>query len=100
MAQEDWLTLLRVREDETASIIAGLLNSAGIPNEVIGKTTAELPIPDVDVMSRIEIWVPRDRADEARALLNDARDGTSPCASCGHMSSAGGQACEYCGAAM
>ena len=98
MAQDVWPTLLRVRQEETASIISGLLESAGIPNEVIDKGTSELPIPDVESMSRIEILVPPDRVDEARQLLNDAREGTAPCAACGHRTSAGETICEYCGA--
>ena len=100
MAQDDWVTLLRVREEETASVIAGLLDSAGIPNEVIDRAASELPIPAVDSMSRIEIMVPGEQADEARALLNDSREGTAPCRSCGHRSSAEEVRCEYCDAAM
>jgi hypothetical protein len=100
MAQDDWTVLLKVRREETADIVAGLLESAGIPCEVIDKTTSEFPMPAVESMSRLEIWVPQDRVDDARRLLNDAREGTTPCASCGHMSSAAETACEYCGASM
>jgi|SRR5688572_2759996 len=100
MAEDDWTVLLTVAREETADIIAGLLDAAGIPHEVIDKSTSELPVPEVASLSRIEIWVPKDREDEARRLLNEAREGTMPCASCGHMSSASETTCESCGAPM
>jgi hypothetical protein len=100
MAQDDWTVLLTVRREETATIIAGLLDAAGIEHEVIDRSTSEFPVPEVDTLSRFEIWVPEEKADEARRLLNEAREGTMPCASCGHMSSANEAACEYCGSAM
>ena len=97
---DDWVVLMRVRLEPTAHIIEGLLESAGIESEVIDKTASEMPIPVVDTMSRLEIWVPQSRADDARRLLNDAREGTTRCAACGHMSTLGEPACEHCGASM
>lgn len=97
---ERWTSLLRVRREETAAIIQGHLESAGIECEVIDKTTSELPVPVVTTFSYVEIWVPESSAAEARRLLDEARDGTAPCKACGHMSSATEAACEYCGAAL
>ena len=97
---DNWIVLMRVRLELTAHMIEGLLNSAGIEAEVIDKAASEMPIPAVDSMSGLEIWVPEARADEARRLLNDAREGTARCASCGHMSTQGETTCEHCGAAM
>ena len=99
-SDDDWIVLMRVRLEPTAHIIEGLLEAAGIESEVIDKTASEMPVPVVDTMSRLEIWVPEARADEARRLLNDAREGTTPCAACGHMSTVGESTCEHCGAAM
>ena len=98
--EEEWTVLMRVRRDETAEIIHGLLESEGIDCEIVGKDFAEMPVPAVDSLSRREIWVPQARADEARGILNEAREGTAPCSSCGHMSSAEEPACEYCGAPL
>src|SRR5262245_2984898 len=81
-AEERWTSLMRVRGEETAAIIEGLLESAGIDCEVIGKTVSELPVPAVTGLSYVEIWVPESRAAEGRRILDDAREGTSPCKAC------------------
>ncbi|HEY3175775.1 MAG TPA: DUF2007 domain-containing protein [Candidatus Polarisedimenticolia bacterium] len=97
-AEEKWTVLMRVRDDETAEIVRGLLMSGGIECQIVGKAFVEMPVPVVDSLSRIEICVPQARAEEARAILNETREGTAPCPSCGHMSSADAPSCEYCGA--
>ena len=99
-AEEKWAVLMRVRTEETAEIIRGLLESAEIECELVGKGLSEMPMPDVDSDARLEIWVPESRVAEARALLNESREGTAPCRSCGHMSSGEDPVCEYCGATL
>lgn len=98
--EEAWTSLLRVRKPDTAQIIEGLLESAGIECQVVGKSFGEMPVPAVDSLARIDIWVPESRAAEARALLADAREATKACSGCGHLSSADEPACEYCGAVL
>lgn len=99
-SEEKWAVLMRVRTQETAEIIRGLLESSGIECEIVGKAFVEIPVPDVEAMARLEIWVPESFVDDARALLNEAREGTAPCRSCGHMSSDADPSCEYCGATL
>lgn len=99
-AEEKWAVLMRVRTQENAEIVHGLLESSGIECEIVGKAFVEVPVPAIDSMARLEIWVPESCVDDARALLNEARDGTAPCRSCGHMSSDVDPACEYCGATL
>ena len=99
-AEENWAVLMRVRSPETAEIILGLLESGEIECELIGKAFSEVPVPDIDALARLEIWVPESSVEDARALLNDTREGTAPCRSCGHMSSDADPACEYCGATL
>jgi len=99
-SDEKWESLLRVRREDNAEIIRGLLESADIPCEVIDKMAAQMPLPVSTTLSRFEIWVPEARANEARNVLNEAREGTVPCPACGHMSAAEESACEYCGAAL
>ena len=99
-AEENWAVLMRVRKQETAEIILGLLESTGIECEIVGKAFGEVPVPAIDSMARLEIWVPESCVEDARALLNETREGTAPCRSCGHMSSDADSACEYCGATL
>ena len=95
---EPWVALLRARRPDSASIICGLLTSDGIPCQMMNKALSEMPVPAATYASYFEIWVPADQAARARALLNEARQGTVPCPSCGHMSAAEEPRCEYCDA--
>lgn len=97
-SEEKWTPLMRVRKKENAEIVRGLLESEGIECEVIDKTFSEMPVPALETVSFLEIWVPEAQAPEARGLLNEVREGTVPCSSCGHMSAADEPSCEYCGA--
>ena len=98
--EEKWALLMRVRSPETAEIVRGLLESEGFEVEMIDKGVSEMPVPAVESVSRLEIWVPESEAAAARAVLNAAREGTEACPACGHMSTAGEPTCEYCGAAL
>ena len=95
-----WVALLRVRRPDSAAIIGGLLASEGIPNQTMNKAISEMPVPAATYSAYFEIWVPADRAPEARVLLNEARQGTVPCPVCGHMSAAEEPRCEYCDAPL
>ena len=96
-SEEKWIPLMRVRNQENAEIVRGLLQSQGFDCEIIDKRLSEMPMP-VEAIAYLEIWVPESQAPEARALLNEAREGTVACKSCGHMSAANEPVCEYCGA--
>lgn len=94
-ADENWQVLMRVGREQNASIIHGLLRSHGISCEVVNKALSEMPVPSAS-SSYFEVWVPGESAEKARALLNEAREGTRPCGSCGHMTAAEEPRCEYC----
>ncbi len=95
---EPWIALLRARRPDSAAIICGLLESEEIPCEMMNKAISEMPVPAATYASYFEIWVPAAQAGRARALLNEAREGTVPCPACGHMSAAEEPRCEYCDA--
>ena len=94
---DPWIALLRTKRPDSAEIIRGLLESEEIPCEVINKAISEMPVPAA-TSSYFEIWVPAAQAAAARALLNEAREGTRPCPACGHMSAVEEPRCEYCDA--
>ncbi len=54
-SNEKWVSLLRVRREDNAEIIHGLLESADIPCEVIDKMAAQMPLPVSATLSRFEI---------------------------------------------
>src|SRR5678816_2733656 len=72
-SEERWTALMRVRNQENAEIVRGLLQSQGFDCEVIDKRLSEMPMP-VEAIAYLEIWVPESQAPEARALLNEARE--------------------------
>jgi len=94
---EPWIALLRTRRPDSAEIICGLLESEEIPCEMMNKAISEMPVP-AGTSSYFEIWVPAAQAAAARALLNEAREGTVPCPACGHRSAVEEPRCEYCDA--
>src|SRR5436309_11453519 len=60
--EEKWAPLMRVRKKENAEIVRGLLESEGIECEVIDKTFSEMPVPALETVSFLEIWVPDSQA--------------------------------------
>jgi putative signal transducing protein len=66
--EDEWVEVAGVGRDEEAELIAGLLESEGIPVEVEGPTSTPFP-EDLGAFGMSRVMVPPDRADEARALL-------------------------------
>jgi hypothetical protein len=66
--EEDWVEVASVGEDEEAEIIAGLLESEGIPSEIENEAPSILP-ESLGALGTTKVLVPPDRAEEARALL-------------------------------
>ena len=93
---EDWVSLLRLRNESKARIILGYLRNYEIPCEMINKTLSEMPIPASTFSAYYEIWVPKAAVEDAAALLNDSEEGTTNCPACDHLSSAEEARCEYC----
>jgi hypothetical protein len=66
---EDWVEVAAVGDDEEAVLMAGLLDSEGIPVEIEGPSSAT-PFPEaIGALGLSRVMVPRDRAEEAKALL-------------------------------
>ena len=65
---EDWVEVASVGDDEEAQIVAGLLESEGIPVEIEGVTNSAFP-ENLGALGDTRVMVPPDRADEARALI-------------------------------
>ncbi len=70
MTKEDdeWVEVAGVGQDEEARLIAGMLESEGIPCEVEGPSLTPFP-EDLGAFGSSRVMVPPDRAAEARALI-------------------------------
>lgn len=66
----DWVRIARYRNFGQLGLTESLLQSADIPYEVMGVAATYSYL--VDPMT---VWVPPERADEARALLANETDG-------------------------
>ena len=69
---EAWVEVAATGRDEEATIIAGLLKSAGIPSVVEGPVTTPLP-ENLGTFGLSRVLVPPDREEEARRLLSRKR---------------------------
>ncbi len=65
---EEWVEVAAVGEDEEAALIAGLLESEGIPCEIEGPSSRRGP-RDLGAFGASRVMVPPDRAEEAQAAL-------------------------------
>ena len=70
---EEWEIVKIVGSEEEATIVAGFLQSSGIESEVESLRASEFPA-DIGDLANVNIRVPSERADEARALLNQRED--------------------------
>lgn len=76
--EEDWVEVAATGDDEEAVLIAGLLDSEGVPVEIEGPSAAT-PFPEgIGAMGFSRVMVPPDRADEAKAILADHRKEPGP----------------------
>ncbi len=67
-SDEEWVEVAGVGQDEEAALIAGMLESEGIPCEVEGPSMTPFP-EDLGAFGASRVMVPPDRAEEARALI-------------------------------
>jgi hypothetical protein len=73
MKQEtDWVEVASVGNDEEAALIAGLLQSRGIPTEVEGPSATPWP-ENLGAFGMSRVMVAPDRAEEARRVLADQK---------------------------
>ena len=78
--EPDWVEVARVGQDEEATLIAGMLESEGIPSEVEGPSMTPFP-EDIGAFGSSRVMVPTDRAAEAREVIARRRreyDAASP----------------------
>lgn len=66
-----WVEVATLGQDEEASLLAGMLQAAGIPCEVEGPGVHPLP-ENLGSFGMSRVMVPGDRADDARRLVADA----------------------------
>lgn len=65
---EDWVEVAETGKEELASLIAGLLQSEGIPAQVEGPATHPWP-ETIGALGTNRITVPPERAAEAREII-------------------------------
>jgi hypothetical protein len=70
---EEWEIVKIVGTEEEASIVVGFLQSSGIDAEAESLHASEFPT-EIGDLANVNIRVPPDRAEEARALLNQRED--------------------------
>jgi hypothetical protein len=75
-AEQEWQVAKVVESKEEAVVIAGFLNSSGIPAEIESLHVDELPV-NLGGLGEVRVRVPADRLDEAQAAL-DLREGGAP----------------------
>lgn len=77
--EREWQVAKVVESREEAILIAGFLNSSGIPAEVESLHVEELPV-NLGGLGEVRVRVPAERLEEARSAL-DLRDAGAPFAS-------------------
>lgn len=70
---EDWEIVKVVGTPEEATIVVGFLQSSGIDSEAESLHASEFPT-DIGDLAQVRIRVPAERAEEAKALLNQRED--------------------------
>lgn len=69
-----WVEVASLGQDEEATLLAGMLQSAGIPCEVEGPATHPLP-ENLGSFGVSRVMVPADRLEEARGLMKEGERG-------------------------
>ncbi len=76
MSEHEWITLLEVNDRIEAEIIKDALEAQGIPAEIFQEGITHFATPvTVGPLARVEICVPAERGDEARAWLEAYQSG-------------------------
>jgi hypothetical protein len=73
----EWLAATIVGTDEDAALVAGFLNSNGIPAQVESLHASEFPA-DFGRLGEVHVMVPAERLDEAQQLLAQSEAETPP----------------------
>ena len=70
--QGDWELVAEVARRYEAELMAGRLRASGIDAQVIDKSFRQEPLPTVRSFAIVRVYVPADRLEEARRILDEA----------------------------
>lgn len=70
-----WVAVKEVPNETEAALLAGFLENEGIPARVVDRSFHMTPTVENNELSPIAVAVPRDRLDEAEALLAGRESG-------------------------
>jgi hypothetical protein len=88
---ESWVALEGVPNETEGALLAGFLESEGIPARVVDRSFHMTPMPEDEDLSPIVVAVPKDRRAEAEELLASREaEGTGPEADDGDGPGGGG----------
>jgi hypothetical protein len=69
---EEWEIAAEVGTRYLAELMAGSLQAEGIDARVVDKSFRQEPLPSVRSFAIVRVYVPADRAEEAKQLLAEA----------------------------
>jgi hypothetical protein len=69
---EDWEMVAEVQDIYEAELVALRLRGEGLEARVVDQSFRQEPIPSVRAFAVVRVFVPADRAGEARQLLSEA----------------------------
>ena len=67
----DWEMVAEVARRYEAELMAGRLRASGIDARVIDKSFRQEPLPTVRSFAIVRVYVPADRAEEAKRILDE-----------------------------
>lgn len=73
-APVSWISIAKIYPPQDL-VISGMLESCGIPFMTQRREVSQLPV-SIGPLAEVEIFVPRNLADEARALIENAAEET------------------------
>jgi hypothetical protein len=85
---EGWEVVAAVDNEEEAELMAGFLESAGVPSAVESSHSHEFPVT-VGSLAVVRVEVPSDRLEEARRLLAEREAQPPPAEEAGEAEPAG-----------
>jgi len=68
----DWEVAAEVARRYEAELMAGRLRATGIDARVIDKSFRQEPVPTARSLAIVRVYVPADRLEEARRILDEA----------------------------
>ena len=68
----DWEVVAEVAKRYEAELMAGRLRATGIDARVIDKSFRQEPLPTVRAFAIVRVYVPADRLEEARRILDES----------------------------